>query len=308
MARVIGVDVGGTKVAVAPLEDGVLGDVHTRPTEKSSPDALVDQLVEAIEQSGPADAVGLGIPSVIDAARGMAMSSVNIPLQHVPLRDILGKRLNIAVHVDNDASVAALAEAHDETGTVIADSVVMYTVGTGVGGGLVFGGRIYRGATSSAAELGHTIVFADPSGGAPQPEGFPQPGSLERHAAGRALDALAAERGLTDGRGAVSAAERGDSAGLECLQIVGERLGLAIANAINTFDPELVVVGGGVSAAGELLLAPARQVAQEFTMKGLGSKTEIRIARYGPDAGVRGAALLALTEEMGRAVEGRPGP
>jgi glucokinase len=308
MARVIGVDVGGTKVAVAPLEDGVLGDVHTRPTEKSSPDALVDQLVDAIGQCGAADAVGLGIPSVIDAARGMAMSSVNIPLQHVPLRDILGKRLNIAVHVDNDASVAALAEAHDETGTVIADSVVMYTVGTGVGGGLVFGGRIYRGATSSAAELGHTIVFADPSGGAPQPEGFPQPGSLERHAAGRALDALAAERGLTDGRGAVSAAERGDSAGLECLQIVGERLGLAIANAINTFDPELVVVGGGVSAAGELLLAPARQVAQEFTMKGLGSKTEIRIARYGPDAGVRGAALLALTEEMGRAVEGRPGP
>jgi glucokinase len=308
MAMVIGVDVGGTKVAVAPLEDGVLGDVHTRPTEKSSPDALVDQLVQAIERCGPADAVGLGIPSVIDAARGMAMSSVNIPLQHVPLRDILGKRLNIAVHVDNDASVAALAEAHDETGTVIADSVVMYTVGTGVGGGLVFGGRIYRGATSSAAELGHTIVFADPSGGAPQPEGFPQPGSLERHAAGRALDALAAERGLTDGRGAVSAAERGDSAGLECLQIVGERLGLAIANAINTFDPELVVVGGGVSAAGELLLAPARQVAQEFTMKGLGSKTEIRIARYGPDAGVRGAALLALTEEMGRAVEGRPGP
>ena len=308
MARVIGVDVGGTKVAVAPLEDGVLGDVHTRPTEKSSPDALVEQLVEAIEQCGPADAVGLGIPSVIDAARGMAMSSVNIPLQHVPLRDILGKRLNIAVHVDNDASVAALAEAHDETGTVIADSLVMYTVGTGVGGGLVFGGRIYRGATSSAAELGHTIVFADPSGGAPQPEGFPQPGSLERHAAGRALDALAAERGLTDGRGAVAAAERGDGAGLECLQIVGERLGLAIANAINTFDPELVVVGGGVSAAGELLLAPARRVAQEFTMKGLGSKTEIRIARYGPDAGVRGAALLALTEEMGRAVEGRPGP
>jgi len=308
MARVIGVDVGGTKVAVAPLEDGVLGDVHTRPTEKSSPDALVDQLVDAIEQCGPADAVGLGIPSVIDAARGMAMSSVNIPLQHVPLRDILGKRLNIAVHVDNDASVAALAEAHDETGTVIADSLVMYTVGTGVGGGLVFGGRIYRGATSSAAELGHTIVFADPSGGAPQPEGFPQPGSLERHAAGRALDALAAERGLTDGRGAVAAAERGDGAGLECLQIVGERLGLAIANAINTFDPELVVVGGGVSAAGELLLAPARRVAQEFTMKGLGSKTEIRIARYGPDAGVRGAALLALTEEMGRAVEGRPGP
>ena len=114
MARVIGVDVGGTKVAIASLEDGVLGEVRTRPTEKESPDALVDQLVEAIEEYGDADAVGLGIPSVIDAARGMAMSSVNIPLQHVPLRDILGRRLDIPVHVDNDASVAALAEAHAE--------------------------------------------------------------------------------------------------------------------------------------------------------------------------------------------------
>jgi glucokinase len=297
MARAIGVDVGGTKVAVASLEGGVLGEVRKRPTVKDSPDALVDQLVEVIEEAGDADAVGLGVPSVIDAAHGMAMSSVNIPLQHVPLRDILGRRLGIPVHVDNDASVAALAEAHADDGSVIAQSVVMFTVGTGVGGGLVFGGRIYRGATSSAAELGHTIIFADPTGGAPTPEGFPQPGSIEREAAGRSLDVLAAERGLTDGRGAVAAAERGDGEGIECLRIVGERLGLAIANALNTFDPELVVIGGGVSAAGEFLLRPARQVAQEFTMKGLGSKTEIRIARYGPDAGVRGAALLALTEE-----------
>jgi glucokinase len=300
MARAIGVDVGGTKVAVASLEDGVLGEVRSRPTVKESPDALVDQLVEVIEEAGTADAVGLGVPSVIDAVRGMAMSSVNIPLQHVPLRDILGRRLGIPVHVDNDASVAALAEAHADDGSVIAQSVVMFTVGTGVGGGLVFGGRIYRGATSSAAEFGHTIVFADPTDGAPEPEGFPQPGSLERHAAGRSLDALAAEHGLVDGRGAVAAAKAGDSAGIDCLRIIGERLGLAIAGAINTFDPELVVVGGGVSAAGELLLGPARRVAQEFTMRGLGSRTDIRIARYGPDAGVRGAALLASTEETAR--------
>jgi glucokinase len=301
MARVIGVDVGGTKVAVAALEEGVLGDVRTCPTQTASPEALVDQLVEEIQRCGAADAAGLGVPSVIDAARGMAMSSVNIPLQHVPLRDILGRRLGMPVHVDNDASVAALAEAHDDAGSVLAQSVVMFTVGTGVGGGLVLGGRIYRGATSSAAELGHTIVFADPTGGAPKAEGFPQPGSLERHAAGRSLDALAAEHGLVDGRGAVAAAQRGDSAGIECLRIIGERLGLAIANVLNTFDPELVVIGGGVSVAGELLLAPAREVAEQFTMRGLGSKTEIRIARYGPDAGVRGAALLALTEESATA-------
>ena len=297
MARVIGVDVGGTKVATASLQDGVLGEVRTRPTEKKSPDALVDQLLEAIEEYGDADAVGLGIPSVIDAQRGMAMSSVNIPLQHVPLRDILGRRLDIPVHVDNDASVAALAEAHSETGELLAQSVVMFTVGTGVGGGLVLGGRIYRGATSSAAEFGHWILFADPTDGAPRPEGFPQPGSIEREASGGALDDLAAARGLGDGRGAVEAAERGDSDAIECLRIVGERLGLAIANALNAFDPELVVIGGGVSTAGEFLLRPARQVAQEFTMRGLGTKTEIRIARYGVHAGVRGAAMLALTEE-----------
>jgi len=297
MARVIGVDVGGTKVATASLQDGVLCVVRTATTEKKSPDALVDQLLEAIEEYGDADAVGLGIPSVIDAQRGMAMSSVNIPLQHVPLRDILGRRLDIPVHVDNDASVAALAEAHSEQGELLAQSVVMFTVGTGIGGGIVLGGRIYRGATSSAAEFGHWILFADPTDGAPRPEGFPQPGSIEREASGGALDDLAAARGLGDGRGAVEAAERGDSDAIECLRIVGERLGLAIANALNAFDPELVVIGGGVSTAGEFLLRPARQVAQEFTMKGLGTKTEIRIARYGVHAGVRGAAMLALTEE-----------
>jgi glucokinase len=173
----------------------------------------------------------------------------------------------------------------------------MFTVGTGIGGGIVLGGRIYRGATSSAAEFGHWILFADATDGAPRPEGFPQPGSIEREASGGALDDLAAARGLGDGRGAVEAAERGDSDAIECLRIVGERLGLAIANALNAFDPELVVIGGGVSTAGEFLLRPARQVAQEFTMRGLGTKTEIRIARYGVHAGVRGAAMLALTEE-----------
>src|SRR3954464_10900314 len=270
MARVIGVDVGGTKVAVAALEDGVLGEVAKRPTEKSSPDALVDQLAEAIEQAGAADAGGLGIPSVIDAGRGMAMSSVNIPLQHVPLRDILGRRLDIPVHVDNDASVAALAEAHSEEGELLAQSVVMFTVGTGIGGGIVLGGRIYRGATSSAGEFGHWILFADGAGGAPRPEGFPQPGSIEREASGGALDDLAAARGLGDGRGAGEAAGRGGGHAIYALRIVGERLGLAIANALNAFDPELVVIGGGVSTAGEFLLRPARQVAQEVTMRGLG--------------------------------------
>jgi glucokinase len=227
----------------------------------------------------------------------MALASVNIPLQNVPLRRVLSQRLGVPVFVDNDANVAALAEAHDDDGVPIADTLVMLTIGTGVGGGIVIGGHIYRGATGAGAELGHQLVGATLTGGAPphadQP---PQPGSLEQLAAGRALDRLAAERGLTDGPTAVKAAQAGDPRGLEAVRILGERVGIGVANAINVFDPELVVIGGGVSAAGELLLAPARETARRFVLPGVGRRTEIRLARYGPRAGVRGAALMAAAE------------
>jgi glucokinase len=298
MSRLVGVDVGGTKVAVAVLEGGDLQPAKVRPTEKSSPEALVDQLAEAIEEQLPADAVGIGVPSVVEFARGRARSSVNIPLEDVPLRDILTERLNTPVFVDNDANVAAVAEAHGADATVDVRHLVMLTVGTGVGGGIVIDGQIYRGATGAAAELGHLIIGADLANGAPEPQGFPQVGSLERLASGHyAIDTLAAERGLTDGPGAVEAARNGDDAGLEVMRIAGERLGIGIANVINTFDPDVVVIGGGAgSAAGELLLHPAREAAAQYTLRGVGTKTEIRLARYGPEAGVLGAALMAGQE------------
>lgn len=305
MTRLVGVDVGGTKVAVAALEGSQLGPARVRPTETASSEALVDQLVEAIEEHLPAAAVGIGVPSVVDFAKGMARSSVNIPLEKVPLRQILRKRLGIPVYVDNDATVAAVAEAHGPGATVDVRHLVMLTVGTGVGGGIVIDGRVYRGATGAAAELGHIIIGADLENGAPDPEGFPQPGSLERLAAGRALDRLAASRGLRDGPGAVEAARRGDAAGLECLRILGERLGIGIANVVNTLEPDVVVIGGGAgSAAGELLLHPARETAEKFILRGVGTKTEIRGARYGNEAGVLGAALMAgqeLERESGEA-------
>src|ERR1700741_3072002 len=158
--RLIGVDVGGTKVSVAVLEDGVLSDPVLSATEQSSSEALVDQLAMAIEDAGPADAVGIGVPSVIDFATGTARTSVNIPLQGVPLRRLLTERVGIPTFVDNDATVAALAEAHDDDMRPIADIVVMFTIGTGVGGGIVIGGRTFRGATGAAPEIGHTIIAA----------------------------------------------------------------------------------------------------------------------------------------------------
>ncbi|MEA2251485.1 MAG: glucokinase [Solirubrobacteraceae bacterium] len=295
--RLIGVDVGGTKVSVAVLENGVLSPPTLRPTELSGSEPLIDQLVDVIEAAGPADAVGLGVPSVIDFATGTARSSVNVPLQGVPLRERLNERLEIPTFVDNDATVAGLAEAHDDDMVLIAETLIMITVGTGVGGGIVIDGRIYRGATGAAPELGHIIIGADLTDGAPPARPRPpQPGSLEELAAGRALDRLGEQRGIGDGHAVVDAARRGNADAIDCLRIVGERLGVGIANVVNIFDPELVVVGGGVSLAGDLLLNPAKDAARRFILPGVGTRTRIELARYGPQAGVRGAALLAGQE------------
>jgi glucokinase len=297
--RFIGVDVGGTKVSVAVLEGSRLSEPILRPTVLSSSDKLIDQLTTLIAEQGPADAVGIGVPSVVDFATGAARHSVNVPLDDVPLRNILTDRLRMPVFVDNDATMAALAEAHDDDLRLVAQILVLFTVGTGVGGGIVIGGRVYHGATGGAAEFGHQLVGADLTDGAPQhSDDAPQPGSLERLASGRALDALARERGFPDGPAAVEAAKQGDADALEAVHILGERLGVGIANAINVFDPEQVVIGGGVSSAGELLLGPARDVAKRFVLPGVGTRTEIRLARYGPMAGVRGAALLAGQEVL----------
>jgi glucokinase len=294
--RLIGVDVGGTKVSVAVLEDGRLSDPVLRPTDQRGSDELVAQLIEAIRAAGPADAVGVGVPSVIDFATGMARTSVNIPLQGVPLRQLLTDALGFPAFVDNDATVAALAEAFDDDLRPIAQTLVMITVGTGVGGGIVINGRIFRGATGAAPEIGHIIIGADLRTGAPALGKAPQLDSLEYLASGRALDRLGHERGLGDGLAVVDAARAGDEQAQDAMRILGERLGIGIANLVNTFDPELVVIGGGVSNAGDLLLDPAKRVVAEFVIPGVGTRTEIRLARYGAQAGVRGAALLARQE------------
>jgi glucokinase len=196
---------------------------------------------------------------------------------------------------------------------LVARDLVMITVGTGVGGGLVLGGRIYRGATGAAGELGHTIVGLDLAGAVPAPlGGFPQPGSLEFVASGHALDRLAKQaanlhpesalgRLQADGKpvlgaDAVEAAHEGDSAAARMVEIWGQRLGIGVANAINTFDPDEVVIGGGAARASELLLEPAKRVAQGYVLPGLGTRTTIRLARHGVRAGVLGAALLAVHE------------
>lgn len=326
MTRLIGVDVGGTKVSVAVLEDGVLSEPAEIPTEKGSSQALVDQLAAVVDgaRGDGADAAGLGIPAAIEWATGKAKSGVNVPLENVPLREILRERLGLPVFVDNDANVAALAEAHDGD-RLVARDLVMFTIGTGVGGGLVLSGRPYRGSTGSGAEMGHILIGLDLAGGAPPPaERFPQPGSLESLAAGTALDRMATQaadadpgsalgrraeaQGKVTGRDVVELAQEGDGESCELLRVLGERLGIGIASAINLFDPEQVVIGGGVVAAGELLIGPARRVAREYALPGCGERTEIRAARYGNDAGVRGAAMMAGQELVAESLDAASAP
>lgn len=313
MSETIGVDVGGTKVAVAVLRDGELSESLIHATTAGGADELLDEIVDAVgELRTPAtEAVGIGVPSVVEFSTGRLRSSVNVPFQDLPVRDVLGKRLGLPVFVDNDATLAALAEAY-EGGRIAVSSLVIFTVGTGVGGGLVLGGRVHRGRTGAAGEVGHTIIGMDLGAGAPEPSEFPQRGSLESLAAGSELDRLAltaagaeptselgrklAERGEVNGVDAVEAARDGDAAAIDALRILGERLGIGIANAINLLEPEVVAIGGGVSAAGELLLEPARRAARDYVLDGVGTETEIRLARRGPEAGVLGAALLAATE------------
>jgi glucokinase len=313
----VGIDVGGTKIAVATLQAGELSESDLHHTELANQEALVSQLIEVIEQARSPDtkAVGIGVPSLIEFATGRIRSSVNIPLKDLPLRELLTERAGLPVYVENDASCAALAEAFRD-GHMAVPHLVMFTVGTGVGGGLVLNGRLYRGATGTASEVGHTIIGLDLEGGAPPHSGvFPQAGSLERLASGTALDRLAEDAAREDpnsflgrrltrtggvtGHDVVDGAREGDEASIRCLRILGERLGIGIANAITMFDPLEVVIGGGVSAAGELLLGPAREVAWKYAVPGAGSQCEIRLARHGPRAGVLGAALIAAQEWQG---------
>jgi glucokinase len=313
VSSVVGIDLGGTKVAAAELNGKALGECTVQPTELGSTDALLDQLVALVESVATGyDAVGIGVPSVVEFATGRVVSSINIPLADVPLRQVLGVRLGVPVFVDNDATVAAFAEAHDENLELTARNLVMLTIGTGVGGGIVMNGAIYRGATGGAGELGMTIVGMDLAGSVPTPMGFPQPGSLEFVAAGHALDRLAAQAATVHpecklgqlhaaghpvlGADAVQAAHDGDPAAQRIVEIWGQRVGIGVANAINVFDPEEVVIGGGAAQAGELLLGPARKVANGYVNPGLRGTATIRLARHGIDAGVLGAALLAQYE------------
>ena len=293
---VIGVDVGGTKVLAAVVSrDGSLGPLTERPTDVSSEAAFLMQLDEMIEelrdQKPGAAALGVGIPSRIDQRRGRAVASVNVPLQHVDFRDRMRKRHELPVAIDNDGNAAAIAEWRVGAAQG-ADHVVMVTFGTGVGGGLILGGKPYRGATGSGAELGHVVVELDG-----RPCACGGRGHLESYATGRAAGEQAREQfgeGV-DERELVRRAQAGDEEAVALLARIGRFVGAAMATYVNTLEPELIVIGGGFGeAAFEFLRASAREVIDRDALEPGRDTVRLVHAQLGTDAGVIGAGMIAL--------------
>jgi glucokinase len=304
---VVGVDLGGTsiKAALVSPQYEMLGR-NAVPTDLRSQAALLDaieRLVASVASDANPAGVGFGLPSQIDQRRGRVLDSTNVPLENLDFKDEMSRRLGIPVEIDNDANVACLAEVRIGAARGASD-VVMLTLGTGVGGGLVLNGQLYRGSIGAGAELGHMSVDED---GPPCQGHCPSRGCLEVLAS--ATGVMAAAHRIADERpnGSLGAARTrgeelgvryvidhakdGDAESREVLEVVGRHLGVGIANYANIFNPELVVIGGGISAAGELLLGPARAEYQRRVLRAT-STARVVVAELGNDAGVLGAAAL----------------
>jgi glucokinase len=307
----IGIDLGGTKALVGVLDGTEVlyesREASTGQSEEELVELLVREASDAREARPEAKAVGLGIPATIDHDRGIAVAAVNLPLSDLPIRDLISDRVGLPVFVDNDGNVAALAEylygaAQGKPNTV------MLTVGTGIGGGLVLGGEIYRGASGAGAELGHTVIQVD---GPPCQGNCPNHGCVEALASGTelgreghaaaesapdsALGKLLAAGEKVDGTAVTEAAIAGDETAVGVFELIGSRLGVACSSFANIFQPDAIVVGGGVIAAGDLLLEPARRELRQRALNPM-NRTPILEATLGNNAGMIGAAALARVD------------
>jgi glucokinase len=309
--RVIGIDAGGTKLLGGVVDEAlaVHHRVHRRILGLDQQD-LLDTFVDAVEEARSAapdaEIVGFGIPALVVPASGSVMVSNHLPLDGVPFRDLMSERLGLPVRVDNDSNVAILAE-HRAGVARGAEHAVMLTLGTGIGGGLLLDGQVYHGSEGAAAELGHILVDPD---GPDCPGDCPNRGCVEAFASGTALGrageeaaranpgsalgrALGAGREISGGL-VTELAHDGDSLAREVLAEAGRMLGLAMVTLVNVFNPELVIVGGGASAAGDLMLDPAREVLAERALPPNRRLARVVQAHFGSEASMIGAAMLAL--------------
>jgi glucokinase len=305
----IGIDIGGTKIAGAVVsESGEILSEARIATPTGNSDTLVDavvHMIESLSEGHEVHAAGVAAPGFIDVSQSVVYYTPNISWRQEPLRERLSERLDLDITIDNDANAAGWAEFRFGAGRGV-DDMTMLTIGTGVGGAIVTGGRLFRGGFGAGAELGHMRVVPDGL-----PCGCGAKGCIEQYGSGRALlrmaNAIADVRGI--GLGIATVREQkgsltgddlsiliadGDPGALQALRELGNWLGQACASLSAVLDPQLFVIGGGVALAGDLLLEPIREAYLNILpARGFHPEPEFVIAQLVNDAGVVGAADLA---------------
>ncbi|HZC30322.1 MAG TPA: ROK family protein [Gaiellaceae bacterium] len=295
-SHAIGVDLGGTKILAGVVDrDGSIVRRHERATPQDSQEHVLAEIEAAVAElmDDSVGAVGFGVPSPIDQARGVVVRCVNVPLEDAPLRDRMHERFGLPVGLDNDANAAAHGEWRAGAGRG-KDDVVMLTLGTGVGGGVVSGGRPFRGRNGAGAELGHVVIVHD---GRPCQGACTGRGHLETYASGSAATAAAREAfgPSADAHRLVRLANEGDAHAKELLEDVARHLGSGIGSFVNIFGPQLVILGGGFGvAAYDYLRGPAEEVMRREALEPMRSAVRLAKAELGTAAGLIGAGFVGF--------------
>jgi glucokinase len=309
--RVIGIDAGGTKLLGGVVDEQMVVHHRVHRTWRgANRQETLDIFTEAVEEvrlaSPDVEAIGFGIPALVEWEAGISRFSNHLPLDGVPFRDLMSERLGLPVLVDNDGNCSMLAEARSGAAAG-AGHAVMISLGTGIGGGLWLNGAVYRGSKGLGAEMGHAVLELH---GPECPGDCPGLGCFESLVSGNAIgregvrlagvqpnsalgQRLAAGQEI-DGGIVTEMAHAGDELACEVLAVIGERLGFGLVGLVNTFNPEVIVIGGGAARGGELLLEPARRVIGERALPPAREGLRVVPAHYGDEAGMMGAALMAL--------------
>jgi glucokinase len=292
----IGVDLGGTKILAGVVDRaGNVGRRHERPTPQDSQEHVLAELEAAVAElaDDSVAAVGFGAPSPIDLTCGLVVECVNLPLKDFALVDHMQSRFGLPVGLDNDANAAAIGEWRTGAGRGV-DDLVMLTLGTGLGGGVISGGRPFRGRHGLGAEFGHVVIVHD---GRPCQGACHGHGHLEPYVTGLAATAAAREAfgPAADAHRLVRLADEGNETARGILTEIGRYLGSGIGSFVNIFGPELVVIGGGLGvAAYEYLREPAEEVMRREALEPMRSSVRLGKAELGTAAGLIGAAFVGF--------------
>jgi glucokinase len=291
----IGIDLGGTKILAGVVtREGEVLRRHERATPATQ-DELLAELDQAIAElrDDSVGAIGLGIPAPIDQRRGRVFAAVNTPIAGIDLRDRMRDRHGLPVGLDNDANCACIAEWLAGAARGVSD-VVMLTVGTGLGGGVIANGRPFRGATGAGVELGHVVIVHD---GRPCQGRCTGRGHLEAYVTGLAATERAQEAfgPAADAHRLVRLANEGDETARAILCDIGRHLGSGMGSFANVFEPQLIVIGGGFGmAAWEYLIPSADEVLAREALQPMRDEVRVVRAELGTAAGLIGAAFVAF--------------